>query len=122
MLWWLRWTLTALSLFAAVTPSWALDRRPTISTAASCMTDYVLDRADWDCDGSICACCYTDGCWICGANATLGSGFGDCVWEQGFRPGAQVPFGGTDGVLDPDAGNSGMTLQQVGPPATQLEQ
>ena len=115
------WTMAALSAFVAATPSAALERRPTISTAESCVTDDAFGRSNWDCDGSICSCCYSDGCWICDGEAT-GSGFGDCVWEQAFRPGgAKPPFGGTDGVLDPNAADPGMTLH-MGPPATLLEQ
>ena len=118
------WTLAALSALVAATPSEALQRRPTISDAASCITDDAFGRSEWECDGSICSCCYSDGCWICGSDATLGQGFGDCVWEQAFRPSKKPPFGGTDGVLDPNAGDPGMTLyqDQAGPPATELEQ
>jgi hypothetical protein len=52
-------------------------RRPTIDSPGTCFN---APDADYDCDGTICSCCYEDGpdagCWICNAGTPA-----DCVWD-----------------------------------------
>jgi len=89
--------LAALALaIAGPTPGYADKRRPTISTPKQCTIDAVGGQATLSCDGLICSCCYSDGCYICDKDGK------DCVWDPGHsagrRPGAVSPGGG---VLDP---------------------
>jgi hypothetical protein len=54
--------------------------RPTVSTVGDCFND---PDVQYDCDGTLCSCCYDDGCWICNAGTPS-----DCEWEgKYFQPG-----------------------------------
>jgi hypothetical protein len=58
-------------------------KRPTVSDALAC--------DGYDCEGAICACCYEDGCWICGRHKLDNGDYGPlpdyygCEWEQAAR-------------------------------------
>jgi hypothetical protein len=61
-----------------------LPRRPTIDTSGRCF------RGDGEsgCEGLLCWCCYSDGCWICNNDAGQP---GDCVWDEQYRTQSSPP-------------------------------
>jgi hypothetical protein len=90
----------ALLLALTSTESWAMKRRPTISTPQQCTIDAVGGQADLGCEGAICWCCYSDGCYICNSSGA------DCVWDPG---GASSRVEGLDGVFEGQL-NQGVTI------------
>ena len=73
-----RFVLLFGALFTAVAPSFAeAKNRPTVSTVGDCFND---PEIQYDCDGTLCSCCYDDGCWICNAGTPS-----DCEWEGRYR-------------------------------------
>jgi hypothetical protein len=79
----------AVLMLVMATPSEALKRRPTVSKAHDCIAD-AGDGSDTSCEGAICSCCYSDGCWICNAE------YKDCVWDPGRQGRKPAP-----GVVKP---------------------
>jgi hypothetical protein len=57
-----------------------LPRRPTIDTVDKCFKG----AGDSGCDGLLCWCCYSDGCWIC--DNYFGTEIpANCVWDDHYR-------------------------------------
>lgn len=48
-------------------------------------TCYVAPNSDFGCEGAICWCCHTDGCFICDQN------FAGCQWDPAYRIQAGLP-------------------------------
>lgn len=48
-------------------------------------TCYVAPNSDFGCEGAICWCCHTDGCFICDQD------FAGCQWDPGYRIQAGLP-------------------------------
>ncbi|MEZ5668962.1 MAG: hypothetical protein R3F55_16270 [Alphaproteobacteria bacterium] len=48
-------------------------------------TCYVAPNSDFGCEGAICWCCHTDGCFICNQD------FGECEWDPGHAVQAENP-------------------------------
>jgi hypothetical protein len=124
----------------APSPSEALKKRPVggAGSYAACTQDLVVDRGStWaGCEGAICYCCYSNGCWVCDADGR------DCVWdakqkavqgttspvtggqtlatqEQGVVGGGTQPFQVQGGQVSTQ---SGTLLQQLQPELQQLHQ
>lgn len=96
----------------------ALNRRPTVGDIDRCELDSFGGGSDQGCEGLICWCCYSDGCFICNYVATVG-GDTDCVWDPSYA-GGQRPGGFSQQfqmfeLLE--QADPGMTFQ---PPATSL--
>jgi hypothetical protein len=76
-------------------------KRPTVSDATDC--------TGFACEGPICACCYEDGCWICGRHKISNGDYGpvpdyyDCEWDQARRKGETKIRPQQSGVLDSGA-------------------
>lgn len=88
-------TVVALpALLVASTSADALDRRPTISSPKQCTLDATAGKATVWCEGLICSCCYSDGCYICDSQGN------DCVWDAS-RSYTRVPVTPDLGVLEP---------------------
>jgi hypothetical protein len=130
-----------LFVLLAPSPSEALKKRPVGGAGSyqACTGDLILDRGStWaDCEGSICFCCYANGCWICNSDGK------DCKWdakqkavqgttspvtgdptlapqEQGAVSGGSTrPFQVEGGQL---SGQGGTLLQQMQPELHQLQQ
>jgi hypothetical protein len=64
-----------------------LPKGPKSRTYSECLTDQASDHG---CEGLICWCCYSDGCWICNSSPPL-----DCVWDDAYPPSKPL------GVFDP---------------------
>jgi hypothetical protein len=69
--------VATVGLLAGSAPALALSRSPTISSPKQCTVDAVAGKADLWCEGAICSCCYSDGCFICNSQGS------DCVWDPG---------------------------------------
>jgi hypothetical protein len=76
-------------------------RRPTIDSPGVCFN---APDTDYDCDGTICSCCYDEGpdagCWICDA------GPGTCVWDPKARAG-RAPSTGDTLTISPETPGKG---------------
>ncbi len=48
-------------------------------------TCYVAPNSDFGCEGAICWCCHTDGCFICDQD------FAGCQWDPAMRLRAGLP-------------------------------
>jgi hypothetical protein len=83
---------TALSLATAATAA-PTSSRPSGGTYASCIDDSLSGGSDYECDGAICSCCYTDGCFICENNPNVPSDQSNCHWEPPYR------VQGRDGII-----------------------
>ena len=62
-----------------------LPKGPKGRTYSECLTDQASDHG---CEGLICWCCYSDGCWICNSSPPL-----DCAWDDQYREPPSKPFG-----------------------------
>ena len=90
--------VAALFVIVALAQSQADKRRPTISTPQQCTKDATAGQATVWCEGLICSCCYSDGCYICNKDG------GDCVWDPGRSgaPGRVIPKTKVLPKLQPD--------------------
>ena len=75
-----------------------LPKRPTTGTEADCFLNGDREGKDPSkptkgCEGLLCWCCYSDGCWICDSAGEM-----NCVWDDAGRGPPSKPLGG---VLDP---------------------
>lgn len=71
-----------------------LPPRPTIDSIGRCFHQGAGESA---CEGLLCWCCYSDGCWICDNHAGLPT---NCVWDPQYRTLAGGPPRPLGGVLD----------------------
>jgi hypothetical protein len=75
-------------------------KRPTIDSFGVCWN---APDADYDCDGTICTCCYDEGadagCWVCNADLT------DCDWDPKYSSAA--PARGDTLKVSPEAPSKG---------------
>ena len=62
--------------------------RPTVDSGDRCWEGGSSDKG---CEGLICWCCYSDGCWICNSSPPL-----DCAWDDQYREPPSKPLGGFD--------------------------
>jgi hypothetical protein len=83
-----------------------LPKRPTTGTADDCILAWEAgnpNTPDYNCEGLICWCCYSDGCWICNNKSE------DCVWDPAYRGPPSKPLG----VFDPGE-NRPPTIPPIG--------
>ncbi|MEZ5666777.1 MAG: hypothetical protein R3F55_04960 [Alphaproteobacteria bacterium] len=93
--------LSALALLVASTSeSQALKRRPTVGGSyGDCIADRFDDSSESGCEGSLCWCCYADGCFICNniyggtpPTTDVTGEQADCTWDPAYS--ATSPPGG----------------------------
>lgn len=110
--------VAAVLLAVSAMDAQALNRRPTVSDIDRCELDALNGGADQGCEGSICWCCYSDGCFICNYVDTVGQD-ADCAWDPSYaggqRPGNSSQQFQTFELLE--RADPGMTFQ---PPATSV--
>lgn len=75
--------MTLAAAFAAPANAEPRSPRPDYGAYYFCLSD---PNADAECEGVLCTCCYTDGCWICNNVLEVPEGTGpDCAWEPAMR-------------------------------------
>ena len=97
----------ALTGAVAASPAAALNPRPTVDSPSACFGE---EKGEVDCDGTLCSCCYNDGCWICNAGTPA-----DCTWDPAYRgqsvPQLSAPDIGLGGNLRPNRPAPGGVLR-----------
>jgi hypothetical protein len=93
--------VAAVGLIALAGPAGAepTTPRPPGGDFGSC---YVAPNSDFGCEGAICWCCHTDGCFICDQD------FAGCEWDPAYRIQAGVLSRG-DLQLQPNQPNQTFT-------------
>ena len=80
-----------------------LPKRPTVDTPTRCF----IGAGESGCEGLICWCCYSDGCWICDHVGGFPR-YDNCVWDDAYRAqpvGPPRPLGVfTGGVFETGGG------------------